>query len=30
MEYQQHGIGWLPYEYVMKEAALDFWSLEGA
>lgn len=21
------GYGWLPYEYVMKEAALDFWSL---
>jgi len=21
------GYGWLPYEYVKKEAALDFWSL---
>ena len=27
MENQQYGMGWLPYEYVRKETALDFWSL---
>jgi C1A family cysteine protease len=23
----EKGYGWLPYDYVRKEAALDFWSL---
>ena len=23
----EHGYGWMPYEYVLQNVALDFWSL---